>query len=84
MDIYDESDDITLIIVRFPLLPETMKDENGDWKVEILEKKEEEKEEIKEGGNTFIEQKDCKGEEGEIFIEAKEKSELAEQKDSIE
>ena len=37
MDIYDESDDITLIIVRFPQLPETMKDENGDWKVEAAE-----------------------------------------------
>ena len=37
MDMYDESDDITLIIVRFPQLPETMKDENGDWKVEAAE-----------------------------------------------
>ena len=41
---YNESDDITLIIVRFPQLPETMKDENGDWKVGTVEKNEREEE----------------------------------------
>ena len=44
MDMYNESDDITLIIVRFPQLPETMKDENGDWKVGTVEKNEREEE----------------------------------------
>ena len=67
MNRYDESDDITLLIVRFPPLPETMKDENGDWKVETIEKKEGEGEKDK---TTLAEQKEG-GEGGE---EGKEES----------
>ena len=36
MNDYGSSDDITLVVVRFPSLPASMSDEKGDWKKEPL------------------------------------------------